>query len=158
MEEFLEVIDMKIYIRGFAESKKDVERFLSQQTREIIDHLLKCYLMPNHPSANHWKKEIASFFYEVDKLKNTKKFPTAKQIYNWTYGKKQDLVTDERWFSKLVNMTLKEYNMESSENPCDFMSEFDSICVEYFTWLSKELSDVGLVTYDEIYQKLNELL
>lgn len=149
---------MKIYIRGFAELQKEVERNLTSHTDEVIEHLLKLYLMPNHSANNHWKKEIASQIYKVDRLKNNKKFPSAKQIYNWTYDKKQDLITDVRWFTKFCNMICKEYSVELEQFPGDFIGDFDSICVSYFKWLAEELSDIGLVTSDEIYQKLDELL
>lgn len=39
-----------------------------------------------------------------------------------------------------------------------FTKEFDDICVEYFRWLSNELSQIGLITKSKIYNKLNELL
>lgn len=149
---------MKIYIRGFAEIQREIERNLTSHTDEIIEHLLKCYLMPDHSAISHWKREIANQIYKVDKLKNNKKFPTAKQIYNWTYGKKQDLVTDIRWFSGLVKNICDEYLIEIDTDPSDFMNEFDNICYEYFTWLAKELSIRGLIPYSEIYQFLNGLL
>lgn len=146
------------YIYGFADSRKDMERELSSHTLEIIEHLLKIYLMPEHESAYHWKKEIASQIYCVGKLKNTKKFPTAKQIYEWTYYKKQDLVTDKRWFAKLVFGICEEYDIELLEDSNDFMYDFDDVCVSYFQWLASELSDVGLLTKPEIIAKITELI
>ena len=149
---------MKLYIRGFAEMQREIERNLTAHTDEIIEHLLKCYLMPEHSSVNHWKSEIANQIYKVDRLKNNKKFPSAKQIYKWTYDKKQDLITDVRWFTKYVGMICEEYSIDIDESPADFMGDFDRICVEYFTWLSNELSQIGLISKSEIYSKLNELL
>lgn len=149
---------MKIYIRGFAELRKEVERKLSEHTDVVIEHLMKCYLMPNHSALIHWKQEIATQINRVDKLKNGKKFPSAKQIYNWTYGKKQDLVTDIRWFSGLVQDVCDEYNLILENDPLDFQSEFDKLCQNYFEWLANELSVRGLVPRSEIYTKLDALL
>lgn len=149
---------MKIYIRGFAELQREVERKLSAHTDEIIDHLMKCYLMPNHSAINHWKQEIAIQINRIDKLKNGKKFPTAKQIYSWTYGKKQDLVTDIGFLSKLIKGVCEEYSVEVMESPYEIMDKFDFICTEYFKWLATELSRVGMVNRSEVYTKLNELL
>lgn len=149
---------MKLYIMGFAEAQKAVERRLTEHTDEILEHLLKCFIMPQHTATQHWKQEIASQIYKVDRLKAGKKFPSAKQIYSWTYHKKQDLITDPRWFSKFVYGICDQYGVELEISPDVFMPEFDAICVKYFKWLSEELSDVGLVTRGEVYQKLDELL
>lgn len=79
---------MKIYIWGFAEAQKEVERRLSAHTDEIIEHIIKLVLMPDNSARNHWEGEIAGQLKSIDRLKNSKKFPSAKQIYKWTYGKK----------------------------------------------------------------------
>lgn len=149
---------MKLYIMGFAENQKDIERNLTAHTDEILEHLLKCFIMPQHTATQHWKQEIASQIYKVDRLKSGKKFPSAKQIYNWTYHKKQDLITDPRWFSASVYDICEQYGVELEISPDAFMLEFDAICVKYFKWLSEELSDVGRVSRVEVYQKLDELL
>lgn len=114
--------------------------------------------MPQHTATQHWKQEIASLIYKVKRLKSGKKLPSARQIYNWTYHKKQDLITDPRWFSAFVYDICDEYGVELEITPDTFMSEFDAICVKYFKWLSEELSDVGLVSRCEVYQKLDVLL
>lgn len=88
-------------------------------------------------------------------MKNGKKFPTAKQIYSWTYGKKQDLVTDIRWFSKFVNGICEDYSIEIDKSPAEFMMDFDSVCVEYFQWLANELSQSGILNRSEVYAELN---
>lgn len=149
---------MKIYIRGFAEAQKEIERDLTSHTIVVIEHLMKIYLMPDHESAYHWKKEIASQIYIVDKLKNNKKFPTAKQIYSWTYGKKQDLITDRKWFQIFVEDICEEYNRDLIESPMNFMNEFDDICVSYFQWLSNELSQTGRVSKSAIISKIDQLI
>ena len=146
---------MKIYIRGFAELQREIERKLSERTDEVIEHLGKCYLQPNHSAINHWKQEIFRLINRIDKLKNGKKFPTAKQIYSWTYGKKQDLVTDIRWFSKFVNGICEDHSIEIDKSPAEFMMDFDSVCVEYFQWLANELSQSGILNRSEVYAELN---
>ena len=149
---------MNLYIRGFAEARREIERNLTAHTDEILELLLKCFIMPQHTATQHWKQEIASQIYMVDRLKAGKKFPSAKQIYRWTYGKQQDLITDPRWFSAFVYDICNQYGVELEISPDVFMPEFDAICVKYFKWLSEELSDVGRVSRAEVYQKLDELL
>lgn len=149
---------MKIYIRGFAELQREVERKLSTHTDEIIEHIIKLILMPKNSARNHWQSEIAGQIRTIDKLKSSKKFPTAKQIYNWTYGKKQDLVTDVGWMGVSIDEIEYQYkitNELSVKKVCDMV---DSACFEYFKWLSTELSRVGKVSTPDIYKKLDSLL
>ena len=149
---------MKIYSRGFAELQKEVERKLSCSTDAVIEHLAKCYLMPDHFAVNHWRQEIFGLIHRVDMLKNGEKFPSAKQIYNWTYGKKQDLVMDIRWLSKFVEGICEDYSIELDKSLTEFMVDFDSICTAYFQWLANGLSQTGLINKSEAYAKLHAIL
>ena len=60
---------MRIFVTEFAESKKEIERELKPKTENIIEHLFKLYLVPEHTAVNHWKQEIYSFLHTIDKLK-----------------------------------------------------------------------------------------
>lgn len=149
---------MKIYIRGFADTRKELERELSFHTEEIIEHIIKLTLMPNNSARNHWQGEIAGQLKSITRLKNSKKFPTAKQIYNWTYGKRQDLVTDRGWMGVAVRDVENQYKTTISKSIDEVCNDVDSVCIDYFKWLSDQLSNVGRVSSDVIYEKLDELL
>ena len=66
--------------------------------------------MPNHSALNHWKQEIYSFIHNVDKLKGNKRFPTSKQIYDWTYGKKEDV-----WTTKELVQIMNDFDENYSK-------------------------------------------
>lgn len=149
---------MNDYVFGFAESRIAIEVYLNGRTNQIIEHICKLVLMPNHSARNHWKKEIASQLHIIDKLKNTKKYPTQKQLYSWTYVKKKDLLQDNSWMSKMYNHVIKEYHRNPDISLEDFAYASDQICNEYFTWLSDVLSKDGFVDYGDIYDMLDSLL
>lgn len=149
---------MKIYISAMAETRTEIERALNGATYQVIENIFKLLLLPNHAAVNHWRKEIASSIYEVGKLKSTKRFPTAEQLYAWTYKKKQDLVTDVTWVSRLINNICYEYDVKNNFVPFEISNQIDSICELYFSWLSSELAAYGYVEFKMIYSKLDDLL
>lgn len=136
---------MKLLINEFAEDKYVIERELSSHTTPIIEHLAKCLLMPNNNSYNHWKKEIIHQICDINKLKSSKKFPKAKQIYNWTYGKKQDIITDTNAMKQFFNNLENDYNIiivKSIDLLCKVLNE---MCIGYFTLLADNLSTFGFL-------------
>jgi hypothetical protein len=148
---------MNIDIIGFLEAKKELERNLSAHTDEIIEHLFKLILMPDSRDRNHWQGEIAGQLNKIVRLNNSKKFPKAKQIYQWTYGKKQDLVTDRNWLSGMLEDIEFKYNIEVCDSIDNLIYSLDDLCVTYFSWLAENLSESGYVSTPKIYRKLDEL-
>lgn len=149
---------MRIFVTEFADSKKEIERKLSDSTDKIIEHLLKLYLMPINSARNHWISEIANFLNKVNRFAGKNKFPNAKQIYAWTYFKWKDLITDSSYLDILVKNICDEYNITANESIEDLSTQFDLICEKYFRWLSIQLSTYGIVERQMIFKKLNELI
>lgn len=149
---------MRIFVTEFADSKREIERKLSDNTDKVIEHLLKLYLMPKHTAKNHWIGEIANFLNKVNRFTGKNKFPDAKQIYAWTYFKWKDLVTDTSYMNIWVDNICDEYNIEINKSIEDICSEFDYVCEQYFRWLASKLSVGGVVERQSIFKKLNELL
>ena len=149
---------MKFYIRAMSETKKEVERELKPRAVEVIEHIMKLVLMPNHSSVNHWKKEIAMQLHEIDKLKGTNKWPTASQILSWTYGKRVDLLTDVEWMSYTMQDICESYDIETDLSAEEFSHIVNNICKEYFAFVANRLSTVGRVLASSVYEELDKLL
>ena len=149
---------MKMYVSAMAESKKEVERNMYFHTKIIVEHIIKAALMPEHSARNHWKKEIASQLYTISKLKTSKQFPNQRQIYYWSYKKEQDLLQDSAWMSKMYNHLVKEYNSIPNITADEFVYRADTVCDNYFRWISEVLSKDGFVEFDQIYGTLDSLL
>ena len=81
---------MKIYVRnmqdilGFSRRKSDIAAMIEENTREIIQHLIKLWLYSDAETCNHWKQEVYGFLYQVPRLKGSNKFPSKKFILNNT--------------------------------------------------------------------------
>jgi hypothetical protein len=149
---------MKIYIIALAETKKELERNLSDHTIEVIERLFKLMVMPDSPDRNQWQEEIAGHIHSVDVMKGSKKFPTAKQIFKWTYGKAYDSINNANWMSSLIQEIEDNYNITITDDICTVMHALDNLSVAYFTWLSKELAASKRVCNSKIYKELDELV
>lgn len=149
---------MKIYINAMSESRKEIERSLSRITDVIVEHLIKLSVMPNHSARNHWKTEIAGHLSRIKRLDGSNKYPTAQDIYKWTYNKVRDNITDVTYMTEMLYDIATEYNVDIDADPEEVCVSADRVCHEYFTWLSKMLSTTGMVAKQRIYDKLDELV
>ena len=148
---------MKI-VTEFSERKQKIEDDLTYSTKQIIIHICKIVLMSEVDSVNHWKREIANFLNEVDKLKGSNKFPTEKQIMNWTYYKQEDMLTDINKMKRKLLDIVDDYNIDYNiqyDIAIDIINDF---CKDYFSWISKELSEYGYVNRQMIYKELDNLI
>lgn len=148
---------MKLFITEFAENKKEIERSLKPSVEPIIEHLFKLHLMPNHESVNHWRREIYSFLYNIDKLKGTNKYPSSKQIYDWTFGKIADKFDDNYYAEGIVETIEYDYNVTVNEDITVIRKSMYTICKFYFSWISNELSIRGIVTPKQVYVELDKI-
>ena len=148
---------IRIFVTEFADSKREIEHTLNISTDNVIEHLLKLYCMPNSENRNHWCTEISNFLCRVKRFAGKNKFPTVKQIYNWTYFKWKDLITDINFFRGMVDDIEFDYSISINGNINTMSNEFDYICEEYFNWLAGGLSMFGRVSRQDIFNKLNEL-
>lgn len=146
-------------ILAMSESAREIKRDLTSATNLVIEHLLKLYLMTSHESENHWRREVYSFIHNVKKLSTSKKFPSTKMIYEWTYGVYQDVVTDEKYMEVMVRSIEEDYDYDFSYlNISEVCKNMDKVCQRYFSWLSDSLSKVGVVSPKQVYGKLDEIL
>ena len=150
---------MKIYINAMAETKARIESEMSGRSlSRALTHILCIILAPDSQTVNHWMNEIYAFRHDIDKLKGKNKFPSANEIYKWSYNKKQDLITDVNWMKLTIEDVKDNENISDSRSPATISKIMDSICVEYFKWLAENLSKVGVVSNRQVHEKLNELI
>lgn len=147
---------MILNLNEYAYKKRQLEDKLYSNTEQIIEHLFKLYLLPNHSARNHWKQEIYSFLHSIDKLKGSNKRPTPAQIYTWTFGNKEDTI--DNYFVKVMIDTINyQYKENIKLNINVVKNNILFVCRSYFKWLAKELSTKGIVSPQQIYKKLDEL-
>lgn len=144
-------------VTEFSERKQKIEDELTSATKQIIKHICKIVLMPDNVSVNHWKGEIASFLYEIDKLKGKNKYPSYKQIMDWTYNKQKDMLTDIHKMKLILIDIAEEYRLKQFDVDKTIKS-INEFSINYFSWIAKQLSNNGYVLRNSIYTELNELI
>ena len=149
---------IKLLITEYALKKQEMEWKLHDIVSPIVHRLIKCYLMPISESYNHWKSEIANSLREVKALKGTNKFPTAKQIYDWTYGSYYDSVNNQRWMKAVIQEIQEDYDILIDTPIYDLCLEINALCYNYFTWLSNVLSVNGFTSRKSIFDKIDKLI
>ena len=147
---------MKIYIRntqdifGFANRKSDIATMIEENTRELIQHLIKLWVFPDAKDCNHWKQEVYNFLYRVPRLKRSNKFPSKKFILNNT------IVVNKDNISALLRIVITDYKNQYEQKKSEYSTMEEHILL-YFDWLAEELSINGKVARNDVYAKLSEL-
>ena len=147
---------MKIYVRnmqdilGFSRRKSDIAALIEENTREIIQHLIKLWLYSDAETCNHWKQEVYGFLYQVPRLKGSNKFPSKKFILNNT------IVINEDNILALLKIVITDYSNQYEQKNIEYPTMKKHILL-YFDWLAEELSINGKVARNDVYAKLSEL-
>ena len=149
---------MKIYITAMSRDKARIEQELGSHMKVLIEHILYLILMPDSTDRSHWMDEIYSFLNNVHKMKSNNRFPTAKQIYEWTYGNDRDLVLDDRFMLVLLRDVSEKENIVIAEPKRTIMKMLDTACSKYFRWLSDRLSKDGAVTKSDVRAVLDSIV
>lgn len=145
------------YIYAFADTKKEVERSMSSNMFICLTHIMYLILFPNSQYVDHWQHEVYAFYPKVSKLSNTKKFPTSEQLYNWSYEKEQDMITDVSQVRRMIQNCCYEEKYENIYDAESVSNIMDSVCQRYFQWMTSCLSEYGVVLQFEVKEKLTEL-
>lgn len=140
---------MYIYIRGMSEYQSKIYDKLTDAADKIVEHIVKLALFPNCiEEANHWKREIFSFLWKIDKLKGKNKYPSEKFIYNAL-----SVHTDN------IEVYMDVISNDFKEAPSSVSVKSMTDCVDsYMHWAAHTLSATGRLQSSEIYAKLDELL
>lgn len=148
-----------------AEKKSIIKQDLSRSTKEVIDRLFKLHVVKddNFPEnyqkiRQDWVDDVYDLLHSVPMMKSTGTFPTADQIYQWTYDKYQDLVSYRQYMGVLLDTISDRWDIDLDEADIPgFLDQFELKCAMYFSWISTRLCGVGIVSLSEVNSKLLEL-
>jgi hypothetical protein len=149
---------IKLYISEYAKAKNTMEQELQAKVDVILEHLIKLILMPDNETYKHWQGEIAGQLHTVHKLKGKNKYPTYKQLYDWTYIYALDEITDIMRLKMQIKNLEMDYNFNPTMNATQLSNKLNDVCICYFDWLCHELSEKGFVSNTQIYRKLDMLI
>lgn len=149
---------MKLYIKAMSETKREVERKLRERADEVLEHIMKLVLMPDHPARNHWRKEIAMQLCTVHRFKGSNKYPSEQQIFDWTYGAWADELHDPGWMHNMMRRICKDYAVDSPYTLKEFSVKVNSLCKRYFAFVAQHLSNGRAIPAATIYAFLDEIM
>lgn len=147
-----------VILHEFARSASEIRAQLLDKTPITVEHITYLCIDPDNVNRAHWVSEIHAFINTIGMLKSTKKFPTKDFIYKASYGDSRDMFTNETFMTKFIKSVIKKERFNTDASIPEIMHTVDSACVDYFTWLSDELSKTGFVDIDEVQEKLDSLI
>lgn len=139
-----------MYIYCFSRNKSEIEYNLHNKAEGVHEHLLRCFMYPNHESFNHWCNEIYSFISRIQKLKGSNKLPSARWIFNNTCK-----VVNDRTEQKVIHVIEQDYGPQESNYSAHQIAHMIEL---YFLWLSIQLSTVGVVSKSNVRNVILEIL
>lgn len=122
----------------------------------IIKQLVKCFVYKNNTNnLKKWKKDIYYLFNQVPYMKPFRRFPTYKQLRRWTINHFEKGL--EYKIHRIIwNLPLDEYPRIFNNYEKEYiMSKF---IIEYYNWLVKEIAVNGMVSQQNIYKKIDDLI
>ena len=134
------------------ERKKVIDKFQDKNEKRIY-HLMYIFFFRDNESVNHWIDEVKAFSENSYRVKPKNKLLQSNDIYNIIWLQPKDMVNVEN-VSRFLNIAHKSKGLSKIEK-----YSFDNLInflVDFFNWISNELSNYDLV--DDIDVKIKELL
>ena len=147
---------MKRYIKAQAKTRAEVTDALEDKTLTALQHLAYLYVFGNVQDYKHWRQEIWKFFHTMPKIRIGKKvrYLTKSEFLNATYNQ----YNSQRVFEYVLSAAPElETGYKPNQEKISNISEFKSICDNYFNWLAETICQSGQVLPLEVYRKLDEL-
>jgi len=145
----------KTYLIEMSDSISHIRQNIQNHLDQIINNLLKCYLIQNETdNLNHWKQETYSQLSSVPKINRTNKYPSKKQLRKWIITYIED-VLDDRIVREIDNINYTEKNYYINRYDVEILHVY---IIEYLDWLCLMLSDKGQVTTRQVHSKIDELI
>ena len=139
---------MKRRIFAFSRTNKDAYEKIKDQAENVTYHLIKIFLWPEVQEVPHWKKEVYASLFRVPKLKVNNKFPKFNTLMYCTWDTTEDVIYE--WSQGIMDA------MKEDPVPFDH-DQLRSAIHEYYEWLCRGLSKIGVVEPSKIYTKIEEL-
>lgn len=149
---------MRIYISAQSVKRQEIIQELHQKSAVIIEYIMKIMLMPNHSARNHWEGEIAGQLNRIRSIKGSNKYPSDKLLLQCLYYDADDILFNKQRITNDIYNIMDEYNCDYEYDLDSFMNALQSVCFDYFSWLSKRISVNGSIRNQEIYKELASLV
>lgn len=143
---------MKRYIMCMSKSRSEIRDRLENVATQCMTHIAKIWLFPTSESQKHWKREVWAFYNEIDRMKPTNKVPSAKFIFNSSWGLKNHL--KEKAIQRAVDseetLIPDKYRLNNLQILYDNMEK-------YFKWMSETLHNEELISLEAVMKEFGRL-
>ena len=139
-------------VTEIVKSRTELLYELREPLKQLILHLFFVYEIRDDAFENYID-EIYLLLPNISKWQKTNKFPTKEFIMNVLWDEWQDI--RDNISLRLLNLTKIKYKNFSGTT---VDKEFYDFLFSYFSWISQELSDNGVVRLQDVHNKINELL
>lgn len=138
------------YIVAMSYDREKIRDILISGGKQTALHLTKLVVFPNASTHNHWKKEVYNFLHDVSRLKGSNKYPKEKFIFDAISG----------WDDVADNLIIEVQDEEQDLVPDHNVDarKLEAMLLAYHKWAAHKLSTNGILTRNEVYAKIDELL
>jgi len=133
--------------RAWIAEISDVKNNFMHYAPDVIEHLIKIWLNPNHESVNHWISEVYSFMPRVLRLKG-KCIPSEKLVMKYTYKGFADLIPG------FADETIQKCGQEKELD----LKALNRWVKAYFKWYHYALDENGRASEISITNWINDNL
>ncbi len=152
-EELKKIRDEDEMLFEMAYSKKQILNKLFNSFENVVSHLMLIYLFRDNEEKSHWEDEVHSFINRTYRCKSNNNFLSIKDIESVLLGWVDCF--DQQVFTYIDEIKTKE---EIDEVPEFDIAKLKSFLIDYFKWLSIELSSNGQVAREEVRNKIDDLI
>lgn len=152
-EELKKIKDEDEMLFEMAYSKKRILDNLFHNFENVIRHLMLIYLFRKSENKIHWENEVHSFISRTYRCKSNNNFLSVKDIESILLG----------WVDCFEQQVFTYVDEIKTKEGIEDVPEFDieklkTLLIDYFKWLSIELSSKGQVAREEVRDKIDNLL
>lgn len=130
--------------------KTDLRDWIDDNTFPTMCAIAALYLFEGAPIRRFWRYEVWENFRSMKVRKWSRTLPSAKFIFNNSWGLNRLFVQDA------IIWAIK-HNSEFVPKQQIDRDELYSIMEDYFTWLSAKLSTCRILASNSVLHKLDEL-
>jgi len=131
-----------IYAQAFPRSK--VMTYLMHHAPNVIEHLVKIWVNPDHESVSHWSNEVYAFMPRIPKMVKIG-VPDKYFILDNTYTGYVDLIP------RFVKDAQKNYGYSQDVD----INVLANWIKDYFIWYSDSLDPDGSISRQQIRDWIN---
>ena len=149
----IRIIEQYKYLKEMADGLADIKKKLRDSSDQIRQNLMQIFLWRDTTTVHPWESELYAACHKVSLCRSTKKFPKKNIILQelWLYW--------EDCFNRHLNHYITELEIKEANDAPKFDSQnmYDYLN-EYYDWAADLLSSEGWIDFDQIEQKIQELV